>query len=235
MDNQLETLFEAFPLQSLPVAGFFRNYPVDLTFRSGDFVLLCGTSDYQWAYLLGENPEDLLEVLDQFNYSTLYFANVENWMFPALTRLRSIEWKLTTHRFYLSDKQRLETTNINFKPLEPSMAESIFKLSSYKDFTSVAYIEDRLRKDVSAGIWQDNILVGWGLTHDDGSLGFLNVLPEWQGKGLGESIMKCLVIKKREQNLPVFVNIEPHNNKSLSLIAKLGFTFDRQVSWVKLV
>ncbi|HSV76944.1 MAG TPA: GNAT family N-acetyltransferase [Bacteroidales bacterium] len=235
MDNHLEKLFESLPLQSLPVAGFFRNYPIDLSFRSGDFVLLCGTSDYQWAYLLGENPEHLLDVLDQFNYSSLYFANVEDWMLPAITQVRRMEWKLTTHRFYLSENHPIERPAIDFNTLEPSQAETIFELSAYKDFTSVSYIEDRLRKDVSAGIWQDNVLVGWGLTHDDGSLGFLNVLPEWQGKGLGENIMKGLILKKREQKLPVFVNIEPHNNKSLSLIDKLGFTFDRQVSWVKLV
>ncbi|HSV88715.1 MAG TPA: GNAT family N-acetyltransferase [Bacteroidales bacterium] len=235
MDNQLEKLLETLPLQSLPIKGFFRNYPVDLMFRSGDFVLLCGTSDYQWAYLFGENPEDLLEVLDQFNNTSLYFANVEDWMLPAITQTRRIEWKLTTHRYYLTDDQPIEAPKAIFSTLDPSLSPTIFNLSAYKDFTSIAYIEDRLRNDVSAGIWQDNTLVGWGLTHDDGSLGFLNVLPSWQGKGLGESILKGLILKKRESNLPVFVNIEPHNNKSLNLIAKLGFTFDRQVSWVKLV
>jgi GNAT superfamily N-acetyltransferase len=235
MDPKLLALLETMPLQSLPVVGFFQNYPLEKVFRAGDFLLLCGTSDYQWAYLCGDNPEELFEVLEEFNFTSPYFANVEDWMMPAITHLHGIDWKLTTHRYYLVFDRTIEAPSQEFKSLEPSMAKQVFELSAYKDYTSEGYIRDRLEKDISIGIWLDGQLVGWGLTHDDASLGFLNVLPEWQGKGLGESILKALILKKREMNLPVFVNIEPHNIQSINLIKKLGFSFDRQVSWLKLI
>jgi len=235
MDPKLLALLETMPLQSLPVVGFFQNYPLEKVFRVGDFLMLCGTSDYQWAYLCGDNPEELLAVLEEFNFATPYFANVEDWMLPALMQLHRIDWKLTTHRYYLLDDKPIIPPVQDFKKLEPSMAGQIFELSAYKDYTSEGYIRDRLEKDISIGIWLDGQLVGWGLTHDDASLGFLNVLPEWQGKGLGESILKALILKKREMGLPVFVNIEPHNIQSINLIKKLGFSFDRQVSWLKLL
>lgn len=234
MDEQLMALMETMPLQSLPVTGFFQNYPLEKVYRDDDFLLLCGTSDYQWAYLCGDNPEGLLGVLEQFNYATLYFANVEDWMLPALTQMHRIDWKLTTHRYFLLEDKLVEPPQQEFRKLEPSMASYVFERSAYKDFTSEGYIRDRLEKDISIGIWQDQELVGWGLTHDDASLGFLNVLPAWQGKGLGESIMRALILNKREKNLPVFVNIEPHNIQSINLIKKLGFSFDRQVSWLKI-
>ncbi|HAJ98947.1 MAG TPA: hypothetical protein DCM62_02870 [Bacteroidales bacterium] len=234
MDPDFQTLADKLPLQSLPVIGFFRNYPVDKFYFSNQFYLICGTSDNQWAYLCGQNPEDLIEVLQKFAFATLYFANVENWMLPAITQTHRIDWKLTTHRFFLPDTKDVLQPTMEYASLDISMAETIYRLSAYKDFTSVAYIKDRLSKDISAGIWQNGELVGWGLTHDDNSLGFLNVLPQWQGKGLGENLMKALILQKRNQNLPVFVNIEPHNVQSLNLVQKLGFVFDRQVSWLKL-
>lgn len=235
MDAKLKELLETMPLQSLPVIGFFQNYPIEKVFREGDFLLMCGTSDYQWAYLCGDNPEELFEVLEQFNFATPYFANVEDWMLPAITHMHRIDWKLTTHRYYLLDDKFIEPPAQTFQQLETGKARHIYELSAYKDYTSEGYIRDRLDKDISIGLWQDGELVGWGLTHDDASLGFLNVLPQWQGKGLGEAILRALILKKREMDLPVFVNIEPHNIQSINLIKKLGFSFDRQVSWLKLI
>jgi GNAT superfamily N-acetyltransferase len=235
MDAKLKELLETMPLQSLPVIGFFQNYPLEKVFREGDFLLMCGTSDYQWAYLCGDNPEELFEVLEQFNFATPYFANVEDWMLPAITHMHRIDWKLTTHRYYLLDDKFIEPPSQTFQQLETGIARHIYELSAYKDYTSEGYIRDRLDKDISIGLWQDGELVGWGLTHDDASLGFLNVLPQWQGKGLGEAILRALILKKREMDLPVFVNIEPHNIQSINLIKKLGFSFDRQVSWLKLI
>jgi len=234
MEEHWKNLANKMPLQSLPVLGFFRNYPVEKFYSSNEFYLICGTSDNQWAYLCGENPEDLTMVLQQFSFATLYFANVEDWMIPALTQNHRVAWKLITHRFYLPDHVIIAEPHLQHSKLPVALAEAIFEMSAYKDYTSIGYLKDRINKDISTGIWANGKLVGWGLTHDDSSLGFLNVLPGWQGKGLGESILKALILQKRELHLPVFVNIEPHNVQSLRLIEKLGFVFDRQVSWLKL-
>lgn len=222
------------PLQSLPVIGFFSNYPLKEWYRQGDFLLFCGTSDYTWAYLCGDNPEDLYSLLEKFDYSSLYFANVEEWMLPVLTHTRKIEWKLSTHRYYLPDNRTVDQPDYLTKVLEGNMAHYIYERSAYKDFTSEDYIKTRIEKDVSAGVWIDGELVGWGLTHDDTSLGFLNVIPPYRGQGLGESILRFLVVLKRQKGKAVFVNIEPHNHQSINLVKKLGFSFDREVSWVKL-
>jgi ribosomal protein S18 acetylase RimI-like enzyme len=234
IDAELKRLLAQKPLQSLPVIGFFDNYQLQKWLRHGDFLLLCGTSDYFWAYLCGDNPEDLFALLEKFDFQSLYFANVEEWMLPVLTHTRKIEWKLSTHRYYLPDSKTVEHPDYISKPLDASMASYIFERSAYKDFTSEDYIKERIEKDVSAGVWIDGELVGWGLTHDDTSLGFLNVIPAYRGQGLGESILRYLVILKRQKNKPVFVNIEPHNHQSINLVKKLGLTFDREVSWVKL-
>lgn len=234
MDHEVRELLLSKPLQSLPVMGFFRNYRLDKLVRHGDFLLLVGCSDFPWAYLCGDNPEDLLQVLEKFDYDTSYFANVEEWMLPILTHKYKIEWKLSTHRYYLPPDRAVDPPELASRRLDESMAEYIFENSAYKDFTSERYIRERLKMDVSAGIWLDGKLVGWGLTHDDTSLGFLNVLPPHRSQGLGESILRALILEKKKLDESIFVNIEPHNHQSINLIKKLGFSFDREVCWVKL-
>jgi GNAT superfamily N-acetyltransferase len=235
MDQQIKDLLKSKPLQSLPVLGFFEHYPIERLVRHGDFLLLCGTSDFPWSYLCGDNPEDMFAVLEKFDFESLHFANVEEWMLPLLTQKHKIEWKLYTHRYYLPPNRDISPPELLSRSLDPSFASYIYKYSDYQDFTSEDYIRKRLKVDISAGIWIDGALVGWGMTHDDTSLGFLNVIPEYRGKGLGESILRALIIEKRNRRNPVFVNIEPHNHQSINLIKKLGFSYDREVSWVKLV
>lgn len=234
MDREIRELLLSRPLQSLPVLGFFHNYPLDKVVRNGDFLLLLGTSDFPWAYLSGDNPEDLYIVLEKFNYQTLYFANVEEWMLPILTHIRKIEWKLSTHRYYLAPERTIDPPEMTSRRLDESMSVYLYENSAYRDFTSERYIRERLKMDVSAGIWLDGKLVGWGLTHDDTSLGFLNVLPDFRGQGLGDNILRALILEKRQLNDSIFVNIEPHNHQSINLIKKLGFSFDREVCWLKL-
>ncbi len=234
MQTELLNLLQKNPLANLPVLGFFDNYSLEKHFICNDSLILIGTSDYTWAYLSITDHNDLSLLIEKLAFETLYFANVEEWMIPFLTKNHRIEWKLFTRRYYLPEDTIVEPYEKETNSLDASQIAYIFQNSSYKDFTSEGYISERLERDVSAGIWVNEQLAGWGLTHDDGSLGFLNVLSEFRGQGLGEAIFRSLINLKREQNKPVFINVEPHNKQSISLLEKLGMVFDRPVSWIKL-
>ena len=223
------------PLQNLPVMGFFQNYPLENTVVSGESMILAGTSDYTWAYLAVPEEDDMSALLEKFDFKSLYFANVEEWMIPHLTRNHRIEWRLSTHRYYLPDDVIVDPPISECNSLSQDHVSYIYQHSPYKDYTSEPYIRERIEKDISAGIWLDGELAGWGLTHDDSSLGFLNVLAKYRGQGVGENIFRSLIQSKRENGKSVFVNVEPHNKQSINLLTKLGLEFDRQVSWLKLV
>ncbi len=235
MDEELKAQLEKDFSRNLPILGFFSNYPLKKKFSNNESFILQGKSDYDWAYLSVTEPDDLRVLLEKYDFSTLYFANVEDWMIPQLCQNHRIEWKLTTHRFFLPASAAFETPGNTCIPLDASYVNYIYRHSPYKDFTSENYIIERLEKDISAGIWLNEDLIGWGLTHDDGSLGFLNVVNAHRGKGVGEAVLRCLIHAKRRHDKPVYVNVEPHNKESLSLLKKMGFEFERVVSWVKLI
>ncbi len=222
------------PIANLPVVGFFENYPLDKHVAYNKSMILTGTSDYPWAYLSVPEPNDMSILLEKFGFESFYFANVEEWMIPMLTRNHRIEWKLLTHRYFLPEGTEVEASEKTYGTLGQSHAGYVFQNSAYKDYTSELYISERIARDISAGIWQDDQLVGWGLTHDDGSLGFLNVISEFRGQGIGEAIFRTLIRAKLENKKPVFVNVEPQNKQSIGLLKKLGLVYDRPVSWIKL-
>ncbi len=70
---------------------------------------------------------------------------------------------------------------------------------------------------------EDNKLVGWVLTHDDGSIGLLNVLPEYRRKGYGYELMLAIIRETRKVGKLPFLHIEENNIKSTELALKLGF------------
>lgn len=222
------------PIPNLPVLGFFENYNLERNTIYNKSMILEGISDYRWAYLSVSDPNDLGILLEKFGFETLYLANVEEWMIPQLTHKHRIEWKLFTNRYYLPEEIDVQPTEKASSPLNETHVSYIYQNSAYKDYTSEEYIAERLKRDISAGIWVNGNLVGWGLTHDDGSLGFLNVISEFRGQGIGEAIFRTLIMAKRVNQKPVFVNVEPQNKQSVSLLQKLGLVFDRSVSWIKL-
>ncbi len=235
MQEEILHQLQKHPLLNLPVMGFFQNYLLENAITSGESMILTGTSDYTWAYLAVPDEDEMKTLLGKFDFKSLYFANVEEWMIPHLTRNHRIEWRLSTHRYYLPADAIVAPPANECTSLSHNDVSYIYQHSPYKDYTSETYIRERIEKDISAGIWLDGELAGWGLTHDDSSLGFLNVLAKYRGKGVGENIFRSLIHGKREKQKSVFVNVEPHNKQSISLLTKLGLEFDRQVSWLKLV
>lgn len=214
--------------------GFFENYPINDVFQVGDTFLLLGKSDHLWAYISSQSKSELAEVLNKSKNITSYFACVEDWMKPFILRDSEIEWELTTLRYVFPESHEIEPPARETFKLDSSFVDHIFRNSDYQAFTSKEYIKEQMGRGVSAGILEGNVLVAWGLTHDDGALGFLHVLPEFRGKGYGKAITSSLIYQKRKQNKPVFLNVEPSNMNSRNLVTKIGFVYDRKISWVKL-
>ncbi len=222
------------PKKDLATIGFLKNYPVEAFFVEKSSALILGKSNELWALLISSNADELSEILTKYHSKTRYFFSVEDWMIPLILKHGSADWILTTDRYILEESILLDLPELPLVAIGKSFAAYIHKHSDYKAFTSVSYIEDRLREDISAGIMENDKLVAWGLTHDDGSIGFLHVMEEHRNRGLGQQILLELIRQKRELKEAVFGNIIPENLVSKHLIEKLGFEFDRRMSWIKL-
>ncbi len=215
--------------------GFFANYPVDAYYIEGNSALIMGRSDNPWIHIVGTSKEEISTLLAKYHHLSNYYYSLEDWMLPLVLSYGSQDWVMRTNRFVLEKDHPVPRPKANIEKIDPSHASFMFSNSDYKEYLSVAYIEDRLNKDISAGILLDDMLVAWGFTHDDGALGFLHVMDEHRGKGYGLEILRSLIKSRMKENKAVFGNIVPDNTASMNLVSKLGFTLDRSVSWIKLL
>ncbi|MHB1652185.1 MAG: GNAT family N-acetyltransferase [Desulfitobacteriaceae bacterium] len=222
------------PIRNAAVLGFFKNYPIERAFRVGDTFLLLGESDHLWGYISSKSKSELTEIFEKSWINTKFFASVEDWMKPIITKDSEVEWELSTLRYVLPETHEIEPPIRKMYTLDMSLVDYIFNHSDYKAFTSKEYIRERIEKGISAGIMEGDTLVAWALTHDDNSLGFLHVLPDFRRKGYGKDITTSLIYQKRKENKSVFLNVEPNNLNSMNLITKIGFILDRKISWIKL-
>ncbi len=234
MHKQLNIILKINPKANIATQGFIKNYPVNEYYIHANSAIIFGKSDHMWAHLVSQSESELRKLLTKYNQKTNYYYSVEEWMVPLILEYGKTDWIMKTNRyiFWGSVKNlKLQQSTI---PLSIDQAHYVFNHSNYQKYTSINYIKDRLQKDISAGILRNGKLIAWGFTHDDGALGFLHVLPKYRKQGLGKQVLMNLVQQRRVKNQPVFCNIVPENFPSINLVKKLGFEFDRVVSWVKL-
>jgi len=237
-------------VKNISLLGVIENYGIESSLKYKDSFLITVRTDHLWCYLDCNNESDLKELLQKFKYRTDYFASLETWMIPVVSQNREIEWELKTERLILPEKTEVNSslqknTEVSEKNIEAEAtvivrelknkdADFIFKHSHYQDFTSKAYIRERIEVDCSAGVIVKGELAAWGLTHDDGAVGFIHVRETFRKRGFARMIMESLIRDKRENNKDVFLNVEPDNFKAKKLFYSLDFEFDRVISWIKL-
>ena len=222
-------------IRNINAINFMKDYLIEDVHIEGDSVLIKGRSDEAWCYISSESERELKVLLKNISKNDLHFAIIEDWMLPFVVKERKLEWQLSCVKLYFPDDELLPENKVSVVDLCASEAQFIYKNSKYQQFTSVDYILERIEKGIALGIYDKEKLVAWILTHDDGALGFLHVLPEYRGKGYAYEITVAGVKKLREQGKVSFVHIEEKNQASMNLCIKMGFVKDRLVHWLKII
>jgi 8-oxo-dGTP diphosphatase len=217
----------------MSIIGFIAENPVTEILQEGESVLIKGISDEEWMYIFSKDGKELRKLLNQLTEKDIFFASVEDWMIPIINEKKKFEWTLSTMRWYLPDAVEVPENKYKTFPLSPEHIGFIISQSNYKQFLTPRYIKERITKSISACIYEKNNLIAWGLTHDDGALGSLNVLDEYRGKKYGTEIVLSLINQCRALGKIPFAQIEETNQKAVKLVAKLGFVKDRRVTWIK--
>lgn len=247
--------------KNISMIGIIENYELESNLEFGDSILITVRTDHLWSYISSNSKNELVELLKKFENRTAYFASVESWMIPVISQNKKIEWELKTERLILPKQVKLvkkvelissakkhtenkkaetkekhteNTKEIKIRKIKADDADLIFNYSYYQEFTSKPYIRERIDADCSAGIFIKGELAAWGLTHDDGAVGFIHVRKAFRKSGFAWLIIKKLIEDKRKNNNDVFLNVESNNLKAKKLFYSLGFEFDRIISWIKL-
>ena len=232
--NNLEIVIELLnkdPFRNVNTLNFIENNKITFAEKICESVLAKGISDREWIYISSSNVDELKIIKSKLTDQDKNFGAIEEWMLPILTREQKIDWELSTVQYYLPDFIQLEKTNVDTISLSSSDAKTVYNNSEYKNFIDIEYIQSRIQNDISVGLYEQDKLVAWGLTQDDGAMGFLHVLPEYRRKGYGLQVTLSLIEKIRQTGKLPFACIVQDNIKSFNLVKKLGFKKDKNKYW----
>lgn len=217
--------------KNINTINFIENQEITFHKLLNKSSLIKGISDELWVYLNPENESDLKELLKFTKEDQFFFG--ESWVIPFIGEDPDFEWKLECEKLVLPKEVNIPKPLTNVFPLMETDAEYIQEHHSYADFTDVSYIKERIRNGVAFGIRVDKKLVAWAMTHDDGAIGFLYVLPNHRGMGYAQDITDKMILEIRRRGKLPFVHVEKENKKSISLAKKVGFIPHSSVTWVK--
>ena len=102
--------------------------------------------------------------------------------------------------------------------------------------TGIASVHGEVCAQIAAllgAFFLNGILAGFIGTHHEGSMGMLEIFPEYRRLGLGYALESALIRRLMEQGAIPYCQVYEGNEASLRLQRKLGLTFsDEFVYWL---
>ncbi|MEJ2613988.1 MAG: GNAT family N-acetyltransferase [Ignavibacteriaceae bacterium] len=219
---------------NISIINFIKNNRLLSVEIIGNSVLMRGKSDHVWIYISCNNEDELNMIKNKLTIDDVNFGAVDNWMVPILAEGKKILWDIPVRQFYLPNDVSLPHIIYKTLPLTIEDSKTIYDNYYLKEYISLEYIMERIRKGVSVGIFENKNLVSWGITQDDGAIGFLHTLHNFRRKGYGYNVVLSMIDKLLQKGELPFAYIEPSNKNSINLFLKLGFKENKTVHWFQL-
>ena len=222
-------------IKNMNMIYFMEEYPVHSLERIDGSVLLRGESDRHWVYISSSEDRELRRVIARLTKEDRWFAAIEDSILPAIVRDRALAWRLSAMKLILPKEVAFSPApRTRISPLSLEDVPHIYGSSFYKALTSPGYIRERITRGPSAGVYESGKLVAWVMTHDDASIGVMNVLEPYRRKGYAYDLTVYLIQQIRSQGKIPYVHVEETNLKSLDLAHKVGFREDRRLHWFEI-
>lgn len=220
--------------RNINMINFLKSYPAYSFDTVGGSVLARGRSDEEWVYISSTSGDEFGRLIKGLDDDDKCFAVLEDWMLPDIVKDRKVRSRLTSMKLVYDGKTPLPPVKSNIIKLQAGDAEYIYRNSKYQEYISVEYIEERINNGIGLGIYKGGRLAAWALTHDDGAIGFLNVVEECRQNGYGTDVTIAMIRNLLELGAVPFVHIEEENIKSMNLALRSGFRRERRIHWIKL-
>ena len=95
-------------------------------------------------------------------------------------------------------------------------------------FGGVSYMEDAIDRGM-LGAFVDGQPAGFIATHIEGSMGMLEVLPEYRRRGIGEALLLAMTASCLERGIYPYGQVWADNDPSLALQRKVGMTLSEEL------
>ena len=217
------------PLLHMGMIEPIRRGTVDILYAEIDGVLI--KEQKSNAYMISvDNFEKGRKLINSILKCDLIVAHqkymvdyILNWF--GLTKKLECVQAVYMNKIKLDIKKELE-----IRQLEQSQIEVILQ---HYDKLSNNEIQILLKNGNLFGGYKNETLIGFIGNHLEGSIGILEVFPQYRRLGYGEILEIYMVNQMLEKDLIPFAQIEISNKKSLALQDKLGFSISKdRLFWI---
>ncbi len=222
-------------LESNPLLHMGMIFPImrgtaEILYAEGDGVLLRELAS--GAYMLSacdfEKGRELLRPLGRRELFCVHQGNISDWLaetYAFANRLACFQAVHTSGRRFAEDPA-IEVRQLGVEYLD-------ILYSYYHDYVGYDYLKRRLESGGIYGGFLGETLCGFVGTHEEGSIGILEVLDAYRGRGFGSALEKFMINRILEEGQIPFAQISVDNQTSINLQRKLGLEISSdRVYWL---
>ncbi len=194
--------------------------------NDSNYMIHC-KNQYEWPHLI----EKLLDIIATDRFVILRAH--EKWYLEDLMEKSGFTDLEVYYNSIYPDSFPLDykvPEGVTIRPL--TMAEFSSVREIYLTVDSDEYITDRIKEGM-LGAFVNEELAGFIGTHEDGSIGLLEVLPKFRRKGIGRALETQMVKRLWSLNRRAFGNIAQDNTLSRTVHEKIGLPISKEpVYWL---
>ncbi len=132
---------------------------------------------------------------------------------------------------YMKEAAPVPPPGVEMRVLDETYIEAVAQ--HYGGVDDPSYVRRRVKAGVVVGAFVGGALAGFIGTHAEGSMGMLEIFPEYRRRGLGCALEAGLIRRLLERGEIPFCQVIEGNEASMRLQEKLGMTFsDEPVYWM---
>lgn len=233
LTENLKHLLLSEPDHNIALLCLSEEYPL-LEVMQGGAMLMCRfKSDEEWCHFSHNASTAFIDSFFRQYTKGQYVVFSDPEVFNYVRQQYKIAWSISCMRLFLDNRIALKMPP-GLQPIRQVHLQKVNDYSKYQQFLSKDYLLKRLEYGGGFCIEQDGLQVAWVMTHDDGSIGMLQVVDGYRGRGYARMLVNAMAIKVRQKGRPVFAHIEQGNAPSLNLFESLGFEVKGQVTWARI-
>ncbi len=222
------------PVWNANIINYIEDHSVTNIDIEGESVMAVGKLIQPRAFIASKNADEVRALMERFPETVTRFSALEEWILPLVARGRELPHYVPADQYILLEDVRFDPPKEQIEPLVSEDTDTILQHMTFTSDSLRANIEDRIHTGITAGIRKDGRLIAWSMTHRDGALGFLGVLPEYRRQGLAWDLTVYLIEKVRERGRIPMVQVQPKSVESKHLGQKMGFVYQKSLVWIDL-
>lgn len=222
------------PILNVDMLECIRRGSAEILFASDETVLLRDIPS-QIYMISSKNPEIANILINNLSNNTDIIVTHEEFSYDLLKKKFNFNEMMICHNTVYTKRTPLILQNSIFiiKLLTPEYKDIVIKNYSKANIVTNNYIENRLKANVMFGAFINDNLCGFIGTHEEGSIGMLEVLPKYKGKGIGASLQITATNDALANNRVPYGQVVQENLPSTALQKKLGFELsNNKVYWL---